>query len=485
MSASDLLCLRQYVELQHITPTQQRNVLQRATVLARSLLRDVDDFDIEMEPTKNDMWALEIANTLCEPLHDVHKTLFKKWACKCPRPDSHDGLLASFAMPCQNDSKDSQFTLRFMSSSGDKFTPWSTVTLNITSSQMFPHGLNESDRAISRAKAKMCVAALLDNSNVVESPLQSLHDLLAAKFKQNHLQLQLNFCSTNGTWAIEPDSTIRCPQGSMVSLTSLLERGTPHTIDKRPFKERLSLALLISYAFMGLGNSPWFPYTTDCIKVWFWKTADDQPVLLQPYIEVDLKVIEYDVESQSDSLSLLRMINRKMPCLPLLGKLILEVVSGQSIGDLHNYEKVLARYKHQQPIEAPYVADAVNSCFFDLEFTHNMIHGNEVLRTRFLEQVIGRLQSLLSKCKTSLEAEIDSARAHVEAQMSDRKRRRDSSVVDASAKRSHLTIRPRQDTAVQVDDHEPIHCCHDDGSLHAYDRNQWVMIHNANTHTCH
>jgi hypothetical protein len=245
------------------------------------------------------------------------------------------------------------------------------------------------------------------------------------------------------------------------------------------------LALLIAYAFLGLGNSPWFPYITDSIKVWFWKTADDRPILLQPYIEVDLKVTEHNVENQSDGLGLLRMVNRNMPCLPLLGKLILEVVSGQSIGDLHNYEKFLAKYKHQQPIEAPYVADAVNSCFSDREFTHNMIHGNENLRTRFLEQVVGRLQSLLSKCETSLEAEIDSARAHVEAQMSNRKRRRDSTVVDASAKKSHLTMRPRQDTVGVDSDHEPTHCCHDDGSLQAYDRNQWVASYKLKLHICY
>lgn len=484
MSASDLLCLRQYVELQHITPYQRRNVLRRAAALAQSLLSDVDDFDVEVEPAKNDIWAVRMANKLCEPLHNVHKTLLKDWTCECPRPDYHDGLLASFAMPCQSDNKDAQFTLRFTSGS-DNCTPWNTVSLRITGSQTSQHGCDGSGVAISRAKAKMCVAALLDNSKVAESPLQSLHDLLIAKSKQEHVQLQLVFCSTDRTWTIESDDTSGCPRVSMVSLTSLLEQEKPHTIGKRPFKERLSLALLIAYAFLGLGNSPWFPYITDSIKVWFWKTADDQPILLQPYIEVDLKVTEHNVESQSEGLGLLRMVNRNMPCLPLLGKLILEVVSGQSIGDLHNYEKILAKYKHQQPIEAPYVADAVNSCFSDREFTHNMIHGNESLRTRFLEQVVGRLQSLLSKCETSLEAEIDSARAHVEAQMSNRKRRRDSTVVDASAKKSHLTMRPRQDTVDVDSDHEPTHCCHDDGSLQAYDRNQWVASYKVKLHICY
>jgi hypothetical protein len=465
MSASDLLCLRQYVELQYITPNQRKNVQQRAATLARSLLRDVDEFDIEMEPAKNDMWAVTMANTLCEPLQNVHKTLFTDWTCECPRPDYHYGLLASFAMPCQNGNKDAQFTLRF-TSNRNNCTPWNTVSLKITSSQTCQNGLNDSGQAI----------------NVTESPLQSLHDLLISKSKQNHVQFHLSFCSNDGTWTIQSDNTSGCPRVSMVSLTNLLEQEAPHTISKRPFKERLSLALLIAYAFLELGNSPWFPYITDCIKVWFWKTADDQPVLLQPYIEVDLQVTEHDVESQSDYLSLLRMVNREMPCLPLLGKLILEVVSGQPIGDLHKYEKFLANYKHQQPIEAPYIADAVNSCFSDREFTHNMIHGNEVLRTRFIEKVVGRLQSLLSQCGTCLEAEIDSARAHVEAQMSNRKRRRDSTVVDESVKRSHLAKHLRQDTTDAEDNHhEPTHCCHDDGSLHAYDRNQWVTIHYPNS----
>lgn len=76
MSTSDLLLLQEYVELQHVTPNQRRNVIRRAAALAQSL-RDVDDFDVEMEPAKNDIWALRMANALCEPLHNVHKTLFE------------------------------------------------------------------------------------------------------------------------------------------------------------------------------------------------------------------------------------------------------------------------------------------------------------------------------------------------------------------------------------------------------------------------
>jgi hypothetical protein len=461
--------LKQHLSLHNLATAQRQEIRKRSSAAAQLLQRVSERYHDGSEMTQAGVWALGKAVSLCEPLENVRKALFQGWTCECVRPDKHLSVLASFSIPCQCTGMDPHGLLRFTTDL-DKRRPWSTVTLNVTDGDANEQSLGSVQQRPMNTDAEVFVARA-DNKNT--APLH-LHDCLIRWSKQQPATAKLRFCLDSRECVLTSEGGNSLARYSMIPLESLLAQDSSDAIRNRPLTERLTLALLIAHAFLELGNSPWFPYMTEKINVWLYQAVDDQPILLQPYMEVSLEDVDDSLESQSDDLAYLRMINRAMPCLPMLGKLILELIDGRPIAKLATLEQSMKTYRNQRPLEAPYVLGAVEVCISDPQFKEGSIYDSEILRKRFLEQVISRLHSLLAECNTTFEAEIKDAHSRTcLLTRPTRKRRRSSVTAPQFAKRHHLlTNGCGPETLTNSKSNELMRCYRDDGSLHTVDTEQ-------------
>lgn len=329
--------------------------------------------DYYQEGGTRDAWAAKTAIWLCDPLHDAHDALFKSWDCNCLTRQT--SMLASFATPCRSEpGANNHHMLRFRTG-----TSWNTVWLDI----------------IKDTQAGAASAAFSSNEP------NNLHDALLALSECNVGAARLTYVSGTGRWTISQEHGDPVGQHDMVELAKLI--AADELRKQVPYQHRVSLALLIAYAFLELGDSPWLPYTTNHIHVWLPLANNSSPDLLHPFLEVGLDS-SHNVVSKSE-LTFLGLMNREMPCLPLLGKLIFELVSGDPISSLLDKDKHFEEYDSEYPDRAPYLLPAVKACIEDNTFKHEPICGNEELREAFEVKVIHKLQALLEKCPLkSLEA---------------------------------------------------------------------------------
>lgn len=375
-------------------------------------------------------------------------------------------MLVSFATPCQSNDLSTKCLLRFTTHQCRQLA-WSTVSLDIAADGNLQRKLNNTEILTDGS-----VSGTSDIHNAAqEPPLTCLHDELV-KLSENHCEnAKLHVFSDRRSWAVAPEPADSHQNDSMVPLASLNTESATHPISETPYEQRVSLALLVAYAFLQLGHSPWFPYATDSINVWFRQADGQAPVLLQPYFEVCLEAGNDELGGQSSGSSMFRMINPNMQSLPMLGKLILELISGTSI-ELSGMEKFMVRYRQQYPERAPYLWRVVKSCFYEPAFKGDVIHGNEILRTKFLEDIIYRLNKLLEQCKSTLEEEIAKMPLYPASRsVSSRKRRLSSGADTRLAKRSP-TASFEHWGRWNTTDSRRRYCLHDDGSRRNYDTDQ-------------
>lgn len=349
-------------------PLQLREGLTRALEAAVQHIQSSDARTYGEDGGTTNSWALRAATRLCAPLRGVHETLLGDWFCECPI--RHTRALASFAVPCYTEDTDVHCILRFPLGAS-----WSTVFLDV---------IDDSSRRLA-----------LDAVSTGDT--SDLHDELSRLSACNITTTRLIFSPNAKRWELEKENEDPAGQRGMVALAHLISLDGAHALcEQASYSHRVSLALLIAHAFLELGDSPWLPYTTDHINIWLPRLANSAPNLLQPYIEIGLdtsnQILDYS------QYSLLRLVNPSMPCLPLLGKLIFELISGDAVEAIQDIEKRMMRYTFHFPDRASHVSGAVLSCIKDLDFRQDMIRGNERLRMAFIERVIDRLNALLQVC---------------------------------------------------------------------------------------
>lgn len=441
---------------------RRRNIVQRSAAAAQSLDRDPLEEGCDEDTGSKDIWAEGTANTLCLPLKDFHDTLLKDWKCRCGDALKHSHVLASFATPCHNDDMTARCILRF-TASHQKQLPWVTVHLEIA------------DRKTVRLKS-----GLLDCAEVLAPetvPALSLHDSLMQITKSCRANAVLNFSPNGNSWSIEPAVADSHQRYTMVSLASLTADSAIHPLREEPYDRRVSVALIMAYAFLQLGNSPWFPYDMDDINVWFYQAQDSAPVLLQPFLDVCLDARKNPKSGLSHKYAVYRLINPRMCCLPALGRLMLVLITGISI-DLVQIEQFMVGYKKQYPERAPYVWAAIKPCITGGMFTSTSetIHDNENLRTKFLQEVIHRLHMLLSQSKSSLESEIAKLPSHSATPLIVTQKQQLSASVSTVAAKEHSTFSPGPSSghAIAPNHSHPIltYCLHDNGSRSSSDHYQ-------------
>jgi hypothetical protein len=324
-----------------------------------------------------DTWALGVATRLCTSLRSVHKELLEDWFCECPI--SHAKVLTSFAIPCFT-SANVHCTMRFPT--GQSWGPsCNTVFLNV-----------EDDVPRERVP-----------DAVVSDHISDLHNELARFAQQSVTTTILTFSSMVNRWTLVKGEENSASQSDMVALADLIaDQGPEGFREQAPYTHRVSLALIICYAFLELGDTPWLPYTTDHINIWLPRMTGSAPELLQPYIEVGLDSSDHVVEDNESALY--RLINGEMPCLPLLGKLIFELISGEPIERIQHMERHMTRYHYQFPERAPHLSAAVWSCIRHKDLKQGVIKDNKRLRLAFLQCVINELHSLLGNADQTLKS---------------------------------------------------------------------------------
>jgi len=386
------------------------------------------------EEDNPDAWASGKASKLCEPLRTVHDVLLRDWYCECPIQHTH--VLTSFATPCVSGAENVHCVLHFPAGEQSK-----TVFLDV---------MNDS-----------C------NGTTPSSPDASdLHDQLSYFSECSLGTARLTFSPTGKRWTMRQEGTNTARRHDMVSLAELIVMDgdlAVRRVFKALYSHRVSLALMIAYAFLELGNSSWLPYTTDHINVWLPILPGPAPDLLHPYIEVGLDNTCLVIDS--DYYGFLDMVNSNMPCLPVLGKLIFELISGDPIlaWELGNMKTRLHRYHSQHPERAPHVSSAVLSCTHD--FKQGMISTDEKLRIAFIERVVQRLHKLLEQCpERDLKTVLRKAQRVVPQSSSGNNRK--NNYIHAVGKLDNQT------RSSQSGHFTSTICLHDDGSAFRYDEAQ-------------
>lgn len=391
----------------------------------------------------SDEWALAAAIRVCEPLSRLHDSLLQEWACACDEAQ-HTDLLASFGLPCQDHRQGPVCLLNFISDNSLS-EPWRIVSVSVKDETIQELAAAETD----------------------------LHDVLAQLEQQTGcLDGKLDYHESSQTWHLvdwqqEQNGTSR---PVMVDLQHWISQEQPCPISKVKFQDRMALAITLSYAFLELGGSPWMPYEKYRLGIWLSMQNEPTPHLSRPFLSASLYPLAEDIEDDGEAF-LISLANPEMPCLPALGKLILELIVGRAI-PWKEVQKTMLEVEDLNP-ERMVCLEAIRSCigYKDNTFKAGHIRGDERLRTEFLTRVVYKLNYVLTDgCKTSLEQLISQQNTVRNARSAQR-----------SPQRSPRAV---QQVAGAVD---PGHCLHDHGAVEPVDQQAYVatasLSHEADLYT--
>lgn len=371
--------LTRRIDIQNLPPKLREGIARACK--AAVYLQPIPPSDLRDEEDTKDDWASQRAIELCEPLRNAHNDLLGDWLCECTTRHTH--VLTSFATPCISNDADIHCVLRFQTNE-----QWNTVYLDIMDG---------------RLQETNTISGLSHDAS-------NLHEEILSLSKRSIKTARLKFSSKTKAWTIAHEDDGSARQHNTVALAELIVMDGPQALHERAtYTHRVALALLIAYAFLELGDSPWLPYKTDHISIWVPLLEESTPDLLHPYIEVGLDNSNHVIDNSD--YCLLRLVNLNTPCLPVLGKLIFEVISGRPVEKIQDVENHMMHYKSQYPERASHVAGAVNSCMKDMLFKQGMISEDPALRKAFLECVIHRLHSLLRLCNEDLETVLREAKS--------------------------------------------------------------------------
>ncbi|KAK1066325.1 hypothetical protein LTR74_007212 [Friedmanniomyces endolithicus] len=160
-------------------------------------------------------------------------------------------------------------------------------------------------------------------------------------------------------------------------------------------KERLLLALYLSYLFLHLSGGPWWPYHATSGVIWIWASNNStRPLIFSPLLTASLHRQLLPVRVPAT----VRSANPKMPSLPILGKMLLSIAMGREI-KWTDLDTAIEEYRSNDEAFAEELLGAVESCLGtdDLTFkTGGLLREDESMRLAFLQRVVKKLQYILS-----------------------------------------------------------------------------------------
>lgn len=166
----------------------------------------------------------------------------------------------------------------------------------------------------------------------------------------------------------------------------------PQTLLNMSKKRRLSVALVLAYAYLHLGGGSWWPYTKKPNLHSHDNVGENMPpsrlVLFTPNFS----------RQDEDVPHVLKAFNAEMPSLPAFGKLLLELFVGRSV----NWDELNDRMENARDKSlATEMLQAVSTCLAigaDKTFkSGGTIRSDERLRAHFVNGVVIPIQYVLSK----------------------------------------------------------------------------------------
>jgi hypothetical protein len=174
---------------------------------------------------------------------------------------------------------------------------------------------------------------------------------------------------------------------SVVSLTSFnswIANGQSNGYVNDSEQHRLLLTLLLSYAYLYLGGSSWWPNARVDAGLWFANHLD--PKIIRPFLQ-------FSTAQEHRTGFVEKLINQARPSLPAFGKLILEIWLGRPItwGD----EDMLGAEKDcQRSALGPHIYRVAKSCFEadSILKGEGSLRDDVLMRETFISNVVKTLQ---------------------------------------------------------------------------------------------
>jgi hypothetical protein len=174
---------------------------------------------------------------------------------------------------------------------------------------------------------------------------------------------------------------------SFVSLTSFdswVASGQSNGYVNNIEQHRLILALLLSYAYLYLGGSSWWPNTRSDAGLWFADHLD--PKIIRPFLP-------FSTAEEHQSGYLETAINPARPSLPAFGKLILEIWLGRRIPWGNEVMKGVKTDCHRSAL-GPHIWRTAQSCIeHDPKLKgEGKLRDNALMKETFISNVVKVLQ---------------------------------------------------------------------------------------------
>jgi len=281
--------------------------------------------------SKEHVWKLP--QEFCESIEPLHEILSSH--LHCSHGHQHSARI-SFVSPCDQASTTLQCCLHFEQMAGS----------SVTSHMTFP-------------SASSCGPILLEPIQEDEGG-QSLCEIFDSSVR---IRIKATSRSLLAEATTRP-AALRCAE--LIPIASWLgsgRTGQEPLQDKRLMGEdRVMLALLISYAYLYLSGSDWWPHGQIEPKIWIHRSRRGFP---QPYFAIPSNPTNYDSGSASSDImeddEFENYVNPKRPSLPRLGRLLLEIFVGRQITG-YGEDFKLAKEQCRRATTGRYFLTVVEAC---------------------------------------------------------------------------------------------------------------------------
>ena len=358
--------------------------------------------------------------------------------------------------PCDYSGSTASCILAF-SSGSDHARPWKVVNVHISGTS---RGRSQVSFENAGSASQTADSSTQDSSHAL---ISNVHEWLADNSRDPKTAVRYSLGSKTFSEKAEREYSTSQSE-KMIHINDCIAEGH---LARVSIHQRLALAILLAYAFMNLGGGPWWSYQSDQVNVWLMDVSGVENLspeyVLQPFLQAELPSSS---KSQRECNVILRMMNQKMPNLPMLGKLILELLLGRSVSLAAIEEDGLKALELQLP-ECDIAAEAIIPCLGldkDGIFKSDIISNNESLRRLFLERVIYKLNYILFN-GSRIELKSLLHESHGTILTAKGKRRRSSSIEEPwLLKKPRSSSRRRVlNPMLSVPNHNRL-CLHDDGT---------------------
>ena len=321
----------------------------------------------------------------------LHQTLEQCWDCNCFADHSHKNAKFSFDLASPQTQGSVIGTMYYPTVESGTFV-WKFARLQYQEHGSSPVSQLEPLTAMSESNHYSSRRTELALRNTRSGPSsRALCDVLEASGGGGLVKLAAGTPKLHN--APEDDlSTLSTTATGQDALVDCLELSQATALSSMKRKHRLTLALVLAYAYLHLGGGSWWPYDK----------KSSVHLLDAPSSKIALSWLPFFTPSLSqgdqreEAPGILKAFNPDMPSLPAFGKLLLELYIGRPV----TWDQLDSQLKWSEDEEfAKELLHAINTCLAmaeDKTFKEGgTIRANERLRGHFVKEVVLPVQYVL------------------------------------------------------------------------------------------